>query len=245
MDVHDRLRDYWDEDAATYDRSPSHSASHPVEAAAWRAALREALPDPPATVLDVGAGTGAMTLLAAELGYRVTALDLSERMLGEARRKAGERGIAADFVVGPSTEPPPGPFDAVIERHVLWTTPSPVEALRAWRGVAPRGRLVLFEGLWGRTDPLQRARDAAIEALQRLHRIPHDHHAEYDPEVLAQLPLARLTSPTPLLDAVLEAGWTGARIRRLYDVEWARRLQAPLGLGWLESIPQFTLVADA
>jgi hypothetical protein len=104
---------------------------------------------------------------------------------------------------------------------------------------------VLFEGLWGRTDPLQRARDAAIEALQRLHRIPHDHHAEYDPEVLAQLPLARLTSPTPLLDAVLEAGWTGARIRRLYDVEWARRLQAPLGLGWLESIPQFTLVADA
>ena len=44
-DVHDRLRRFWDEDAKTYDRSPSHAASDPVEAAAWRAILRRHLPD--------------------------------------------------------------------------------------------------------------------------------------------------------------------------------------------------------
>jgi ubiquinone/menaquinone biosynthesis C-methylase UbiE len=244
-DVHDRLRDYWDRDAATYDRSPSHAASDPVEAAAWRAALRATLPDPPATVLDVGAGTGAMTLLAAELGYRVTALDLSEGMLEQARAKASERSLDVKFVVGSSTMPPGGPFDAVMERHVLWTTPEPTGALAAWRRAAPAGRLVLFEGIWGRRDTLQRARDAAAEVLQRLHRIPHDHHAEYDDDVLAQLPLARLPSAEPLVRAVYEAGWRAARIRRLYDVEWARRMQAPLGLAWLESIPQFALIADA
>jgi SAM-dependent methyltransferase len=244
-DVHDRLRDYWDRDAETYDRSPSHSASDPVEAAAWRAALRRALPEPPASVLDIGAGTGAMTLLAAELGYRVTALDLSEGMLAQAREKATRRGLDVEFVVGASTAPPSGPFDAVIERHVLWTTPDPAGALSAWRRAAPAGRLVLFEGIWGRRDLLQRTRDAAAEAIQRLHRIPHDHHAEYDDDVLAQLPLARLPSAEPLVRAVSNAGWRAPRIQRLYDVEWARRMQAPLGLAWLESIPQFALVADA
>ena len=76
-DVHDRIRDVWDRDAETYDHSASHAVSDPLEAAAWRAALRRALPDPPVAVLDVGAGTGSLSLLAAELGYRTTALDLS------------------------------------------------------------------------------------------------------------------------------------------------------------------------
>jgi SAM-dependent methyltransferase len=244
-DVHDRLRVWWNEDSETYDRSPSHAVSDPVEAATWRSALRRFLPDPPATVLDVGAGTGAMTLLAAELGYRVTALDIAEHMLARARRKAADRGLDVEFVVGSSEDPPRRAFDAVMERHVLWTTPRPIDALEAWRDAAPAGRLVLFEGIWGRRDPVQRARDAAAAALQRAYRIPHDHHAEYDEEVLAELPLARLRSAEPLLRSVSEAGWRGARIERLYDVEWARRLQAPLGLGWLESIPQFAVVADA
>jgi SAM-dependent methyltransferase len=244
-DVHDQIRDFWDKDAATYDRSPSHAASDPVEAAAWRAAIRRALPDPPARVLDVGAGTGAMALLAAELGYRVTALDLSEGMLAQARSKAEGRGLDIEFVVGSSTSPPAGPFDAVIERHLLWTTPKPAEALSTWHASAPGGRLVLFEGIWGRDDLLQRAKDLAVEGLQRLYRIPHDHHADYDPDVLAQLPLARLPSAEPLIRVVYDGGWHGVRIQRLYDVEWARRLQSPLGLGWLESIPQFALVADA
>src|SRR5262245_53238423 len=108
-DVQDRIRRWWNDDAATYDHTPSHAASDPAEAAAWRAALLRFLPPPPASVLDVGAGTGAMTLLAAELGFRVTALDLSEEMLGRARLKAAERGLDVAFHVGPGSDPPAGP----------------------------------------------------------------------------------------------------------------------------------------
>ena len=98
-------------------------------------------------MLDAGAGTGALSLLAAELGYAVTALDLSEGMLSSPREGGGERS-GLTFVVGPAAEPPPGPFDAIMERHVVWTMPDPVSVLRAWRDVmAPGGRLVLFEGL--------------------------------------------------------------------------------------------------
>jgi hypothetical protein len=133
-----------------------------------------------------------------------------------------------------------------MERHVLWTSPDPVATLVAWRGVVrPGGRLVLFEGVWGRTDLVQRGREALAELLRRAYGIPHDHHAEYDPAILAELPLSRLPSAEPLIDAVYGAGWRAVRIRRLRDVEWARRIGAPRTLGALESVPQFALIADA
>lgn len=245
-DLHERIREWWDRDSHTYDGSPSHAISDPLEAAAWRAVLREALPEPPARVLDVGAGTGALSLLAAELGHRVTALDLSEGMLAVAERKAAERGLELDFVVGRASEPPTGPFDAVMERHVLWTLPDPVGALAAWRSVcAPGGRLVLLEGSWGGDGPLERVRELAAEAVRRILRVPHDHHAPYPEEVLAALPLARRSSPWPMIEAVQRAGWRAVRIRRLRDVEWAQLQHEPRVLSVLEHRPRYAIVAEA
>ncbi|MEO8292399.1 MAG: methyltransferase domain-containing protein [Actinomycetota bacterium] len=244
-EIHDHLREFWDRDAATYDRASSHAVSDPLEKAAWRAALRRALPEPGARVLDVGAGTGSLSLLAAELGYRVTGLDLSAGMLAQARRKADERGLDIEFVEAPATEPPPGPFDAVIERHLIWTTPDPVTALAAWREVAPEGRLAMFEGVWGRTTLSQRVKDAAAGLLRRAAGTSPDHHAPYPPEVLEHLPLGSMPSPVPLVEAVHAAGWTGLRIQRLRDVEWAITLREPWPLGWLEALPRYCLAADA
>jgi SAM-dependent methyltransferase len=244
-DVHDHLREFWDRDAATYDRAASHSVSDPLEKAAWRAVLRRALPEPGAGVLDVGAGTGSLSLLAAALGYRVTALDLSAGMLARARQKASEQGLDVEFVEAPATDPPDGPFDAVMERHLIWTTPDPHAALSAWRDVAPGGRLVLFEGVWGSVTASQRAKDAAAGFLRRIVGTPPDHHAPYPREVLARLPLGRMPSPLPLVEAVHVAGWTGVRIQRLRDVEWAIAMREPWPLGWLEAVPRYCLAADS
>ena len=104
---------------------------------------------------------------------------------------------------------------------------------------------MLFEGVWGGTDPMHRLREAGAELLRRAYGVSHDHHAEYDPDVLSRLPLAHLGSPAPLLEAVIRAGWRAPRIARLHTVEWARRMQSPLGLGWLETRPQYAIVADA
>jgi ubiquinone/menaquinone biosynthesis C-methylase UbiE len=242
-DLRGRLRGYWDRDAETYDRSLSHSLSDPAEAEAWKDALRRHLPPPGARVLDAGAGAGALTLLAAALGYRVTALDFSPAMLEQARRKASDRGLDVEFVVGDVTEPPLGPFDAVIERHVLWTQPDPVAALSAWRRVAPEGRLVLYEALPGRGTITRKVRDGLAHVARRAMGVAHDHHAPY-PDVLDSLPLARAGSLGPFLEALRAAGWRRYRADRLREIERARLLAGPPVVARLEAVPRFALLAE-
>jgi SAM-dependent methyltransferase len=244
--VHDRLRDWWDEDAVTYDAAAGHAMSDPVEAAAWRAVLLRALPPAPARVLDVGAGTGALALLAAELGYEVTAVDLSQAMLEKAREKAVARGHEVTFVHGPAEEPPPGPFDAVMERHVSWTLPDPVAALRAWRTVtAPGGRLLLLEGSWAGEGPWVSTKDTLARWIEGMIGVEDHHHAPYPEDVLGSLPLRRTTSPAPFIDAVWDSGWSHVRIARLRDVEWAIERRDPWPLGWLTHRPRYAIAAES
>jgi SAM-dependent methyltransferase len=51
-------------------------------------------------VLDVGCGTGENALFLAGRGYDVVGIDASPTAIARARRRAGERGLAAIFVVG-------------------------------------------------------------------------------------------------------------------------------------------------
>ncbi|HEX3202796.1 MAG TPA: class I SAM-dependent methyltransferase, partial [Actinomycetes bacterium] len=228
-DLTGRIRDWWDADAATYDDSTDHgwAAASPALRAAWNAALHRLLPAGGGRVLDVGAGTGFLSLAAARLGHRVTALDLSGGMLERLREGAAREGLEVEVVQGGAEEPPAGPFDVVIERHLLWTLPDPAAALVAWRAAAPEGRLVLFEGLWGGADPVEQLRGQAREGLRRLRGEPDHHHDRYQPAVVEELPLAAGTHPDRVVELVEGAGWGPARLERLYDIEWAQLLGLP------------------
>ncbi|MBW8735827.1 MAG: class I SAM-dependent methyltransferase [Streptomyces turgidiscabies] len=145
----------WDEAAATFDDEPDHGLREPVVREAWAALLRSWLPDRPADVLDLGCGTGSVSLLAAEQGHRVTGVDLSPAMVEQARAKPAGRD--AVFLVGDAGAPPVGEerFDVVLVRHVLWTLPDPARVLRHWRGLLrDGGRMVLVEGVWGTVSPV-------------------------------------------------------------------------------------------
>lgn len=145
----------WDAEAAGFDDEPDHGLRDPDVRRAWAARLASWLPARPGDLLDLGCGTGSLSLLAAEQGHRVTGVDRSPAMVKLARTKLAGRD--AVFLEGDAAAPPVGEqrFDAVLVRHVLWALPDPGRALSRWRHLLrPGGRLVLVEGVWGTVSPV-------------------------------------------------------------------------------------------
>jgi SAM-dependent methyltransferase len=142
---------YWDELAASFDNEPDHGLHDPVVRRAWMDELVKWLPPGCTSVLDVGCGTGTLSLIMAELGHRVTGIDWSPAMIVQAERKAAVAGLAIELRVGDAADPQLSPqqFDAVLCRHVLWALPEPAKVLSRWADLlASIGRLILIEGYW-------------------------------------------------------------------------------------------------
>ncbi|MFG2355526.1 class I SAM-dependent methyltransferase [Streptomyces sp. NPDC048521] len=161
----------WDAQAATFDDEPDHGLADPEVRAAWAARLRTWLPEHPADVLDLGCGTGSLSLLAAERGHRVTGVDLSPAMVERARAKLA--GQDAVVLRGDAAAPPVGQqrYDVVLARHLLWALPDPARALRDWRDLLrPAGRLVLVEGVWGTLSPVGIPADRLTSLLEPVAR---------------------------------------------------------------------------
>ncbi|GAA1945043.1 class I SAM-dependent methyltransferase [Kitasatospora viridis] len=142
---------YWTAAAPDFDQEVDHGLREEQARTAWADRLADWLPGEPVRVLDAGCGTGSLALLAAAAGHRVTGVDCSPAMVELARAKFAGEGLPGAFLVGDAAEPPTGgeQFDVVLARHLLWTLPDPLAALRAWAGrLRPGGRLVLVEGRW-------------------------------------------------------------------------------------------------
>lgn len=143
---------YWDELATAFDDEPDHGLRDPAVRAAWLARLATWLPPSRATVLDVGCGTGTLSILLAALGYVVIGTDWSAAMLARAATKARASGQQAGFAIMDAAHPAfsTSCFDVVLCRHVLWALPQPAAVLQRWANLLkPGGRLVLIEGYWG------------------------------------------------------------------------------------------------
>ena len=102
-------------------------------------------------ILEIGAGPGFLSIILAELGYRVTAVDFSEEMIAEAGRNAGELASAICFQKEDAmrltfaTES----FDVVLSRNLTWNLPDPKTAYAEWIRVLKTGGLMLvFDANW-------------------------------------------------------------------------------------------------
>lgn len=154
--VKELVRQHWDRRAANFDREPSHGLLNDAQARAWRRLIESLAGTTPIDVLDVGCGTGFLSLLLAALGHRVTGADFAAAMLAEARAKAATVGLTPHFVEADveSLDLPEASLDLIVERHVLWTLPHPDRALESWRRLLrAEGRVVLIEGHWDAMEP--------------------------------------------------------------------------------------------
>ena len=100
-----------------------------------------------ARVLEVGVGTG-INMPQYPRGARVSAIDVSERMLRHARKRAERLGVAVELAQmdAQHLDFPDASFDTVVATFVFCSVPDPVAGLReARRVLRPGGRLLLLE----------------------------------------------------------------------------------------------------
>ena len=148
--VKQQVAAHWNRRAAGFDEDFGHSIRTSAERAAWDRILNLMVPQRNALdALDVGCGTGFLSLELAARGHRVTGIDFAPAMLVEARRKSAESGFSIRFEEGDAENLPfaAGSFDLVVSRHLLWTLPHPEAAIDEWiRVLRPGGRLAVADG---------------------------------------------------------------------------------------------------
>jgi SAM-dependent methyltransferase len=209
--LQERITGFWSTIATAYEAHEGNvPALNTAEYSAWVDALRELLPPTPADVLDIGTGTGFLALIGAELGHRVTGIDLSEPMLEEARREARRRKLSVRFELRDAVMPgyPTGSFDAVVARHLIWTLREPDQAFRNWRDlVRPGGVVLAIDGHWFRNEPP--TEDGEASGL-------FDRH--YTTDTRSALPLMMATDPQPAVEMLSRAGFATVESSHLTKV---------------------------
>jgi ubiquinone/menaquinone biosynthesis C-methylase UbiE len=142
--------------AATYDAASDHFDDEPLSF--WDRIGRRTVEllalQPDGNVLDVGCGTGASALPAAQAvrpNGSVIGVDLSARLLDRAREKAKVRGLSnVEFRCTDMTSlgHPDGRFDAVVSVFSIFFVPDMEGLVRElWRMVRPGGKLAVTT--WG------------------------------------------------------------------------------------------------
>ena len=144
-------RQYWDGLAQSFDDEPDHGLRDSLVLETWTELLKTWVPATNATILDIGCGTGSLSVILARLGHTVTGIDLSPSMISLAHTKAAAYGLEIKFHIMNASYPQfaERQFDVIICRHLLWALLEPDQVLQRWiEFLRPMGRLILIEGYW-------------------------------------------------------------------------------------------------
>jgi ubiquinone/menaquinone biosynthesis C-methylase UbiE len=230
-DISDVFRYHWNNCAVEFDNHAAHVLHSDEQNNAWHSLLAALVGEEPKDVLDVGCGTGFLALLFAEMGHRVTGIDLSPKMVELAGAKAKNAALDVRFQVenAMSLSAPDASFDLVIARNVIWTLPDPVKGVREWmRVLRPAGRLALIECKFADSReaarayarPARRVVDKLVDiglsfatrcTGRGLWRLYQRKYARYE----AQLPFSGGLQPEELARFLREQGLNGVTVQPL------------------------------
>lgn len=152
-DLLSEIESYWTTRAEGYSEV-NHKELNGMQKGAWLKVLKSQFPEKAKEelkILDIGTGPGFFSVILAEAGYRVVAVDYTQEMLDTARKNAGEfcGNITFYKMDAQNLEFEDELFDVVISRNLTWNLKDPERAYREWcRVLKPGGRLLNFDANW-------------------------------------------------------------------------------------------------
>lgn len=182
-------------------------------------------------VLDIGCGPGFFAVILTEFGYDVTAMDLSEEMLAEARTNAAEFAADIHFVRGnaEALDFTCGSFDVIISRNLTWNLPHPDMAYSEWcRVLADGGLLLNFDANWYRYlyDEEKLAAYEADRARSESLGLDDQNVGEnFDvmEDIARSMPLSRVERPAWDLEILSELGMTASADTDIWQNVWTEQ----------------------
>lgn len=141
----------WSRRARRWDQHASPALGRVTSAVLAAATVR-----PGDVVLDLGCGTGQISLPLAAQGADVVAIDVSPAMAGRLRAEAGRRGLRSVTAVAMPIEKlvlQPERFDLIVSSYALHHLRDPDKARlvqASYRWLRPGGRLVIADMMLGR-----------------------------------------------------------------------------------------------
>ncbi len=230
-EVKSAIRSRWDVSSLKYDTHDGHGIKTIAERDAWKKMLGRALPGSGLNILDVGCGTGELSLVLAEMSHNVVGLDLSDKMLARARDKARSSRLNVKFTPGDaeSLKFETGKFDAVVSRHVLWTLPHPDEAMKEWtRVVKAGGTVIAIDGRWRDGSLPGKARRLASELGMLLCERQNPWKNWYPSELNTALPHRFGYSPDEAKRYFESSGLADVALTDLNDIREIQKMGMPL-----------------
>ena len=213
--LEDEIGRYWDERATSYSNGVRGELGD-ARSDAWRRALGRVSDAPivaatatgrTARALDLGCGPGFFSILFAQMGCQVDAVDASAEMLAQARANVKALGFEQGVTLhqGDVTTLPfdDDSFDIVASRNLMWLMRDPLAAYAEWiRVLRPGGKLVVFDANWYRylVDPALDAERHRDQEGSEVKEWDEDARATADEErrcelIAQKLPLTSVMRP--------------------------------------------------
>lgn len=152
MNLNRRIENYWDERSKDFSKSRRLELDG-VDGVAWLNILKKNLPGGKLLkILDVGTGAGFFAAILSKLGHKVIGVDMSTKMLGEAKKNLHELKLNAEFkhMNAQALDFDDETFDAVVTRNLTWTLPDVKAAYREWYRVLKVGGVLMnFDSDYG------------------------------------------------------------------------------------------------
>ena len=150
--IEKRIEHYWNKRSSDFSRVRRQELSS-INGEAWLNLISQHLPQTkPLNILDVGTGAGFFAILLASQGHNVTGIDMSPKMIHEAKKNMLELNCRIKFkqMNAQELDFADETFDVIVSRNLTWTLPDVVQAYREWYRVLKTGGIMMnFDSDYG------------------------------------------------------------------------------------------------